>query len=256
MTNPGSASLEPDFTQASIQDADAQAHYQMHPTPGLVCSDRREGCLISCFDPSATQTVPTVCVRRSGMAVWGSPFRTLPVSPCVHEGRRRQPYPVTGSGRQDPQLPRRLAYPSPIQRAVGRLQALGATAPQPIGASGQLGKEQALPCADNLFSRCGVRLGEYDGTPHRGTCPISAERPEFLQRQECGTTETVSEAPGAYGIRSCSHAARIASYETTSAAGSRGGHGAAVHCEWVSPSSVAAPSAPGRTLPFYGPGCP
>ncbi len=29
--------------------------------------------------------------------------------------------------------------------------------------------------------------------------------------------ETVSEAPGAYGIRSCSHAARIASYETTSA---------------------------------------
>ncbi len=40
---------------------------------------------------------------------------------------------------------------------------------------------------------------------------------EFLQRQECGTTETVSEAPGAYGIRSCSHAARIASYETATA---------------------------------------
>ncbi len=88
---------------------------------------------------------------------------------------------------------------------------------QPVGASGQLGKEQALPCAENLFSRCGVRLGEYDGTPHGGTCPSSAELPEFLQRQECGTTETVSEASGAYGIRSCSHAARIASYETTSA---------------------------------------
>ncbi len=82
---------------------------------------------------------------------------------------------------------------------------------------GQLGKEQALPCAENLFSRCGVRLGQYDGTPYRGTCPSSAELPDFLQRQECGTTETVSEAPGAYGIRSCSHAARIASYETTSA---------------------------------------
>ncbi len=40
----------------------------------------------------------------------------------------------------------------------------------------------------------------------------SAELPEFLQRQECGTTETVSEAPGAYGIRSCSHAAWVASY--------------------------------------------
>ncbi len=93
----------------------------------------------------------------------------------------------------------------------------GFYSPYPVGASGQLGKEQALPCAENLFSRCGVRLGEYDGTPHGGTCPSSAELPEFLQRQECGTTETVSEAPGAYGIRSCSHAARIASYETTSA---------------------------------------
>ncbi len=127
------------------------------------------------------------------------------------------PYPVTGGGCQDPQLPRRLAYPRPIQRAVGRSQGLGAPAPQPVGASGQLGKEQALPCAENLFSRCGVRLGEYDSTPHGGTCPSSAELPEFLQRQECSTTETVSEAPGAYGIRSCSHAARIASYDTTSA---------------------------------------
>ncbi len=151
------------------------------------------------------------------MAVQGPPLRALPVSLCVQEGCRGRPYPVMGTGRQDPQLPQRLAYASPIQRAVGRSQGLGAPAPQPVGASGQLGKEQALPCAENLFSRCGVRLGEYDGTPHGGTCPSSAELPEFLQRQECGTTETVSEAPGAYGIRSCSHAARIASYETTSA---------------------------------------
>ncbi len=26
--------------------------------------------------------------------------------------------------------------------------------------------DTALPCAENLFSRCGVKLGEYDGTPH------------------------------------------------------------------------------------------
>ncbi len=86
-----------------------------------------------------------------------------------------------------------------------RLQGLGASAPQSVGASGQLGKEQALPCAKNLFSQCGVRLCEYDGMPHGGTCPSSAELPEraelssaeFLQRQECGTPETLSEAPGA-----------------------------------------------------------
>ncbi len=53
------------------------------------------------------------------MAVKGPSLRALPVSPCVHEGRRKRPYPVTGGERQDPQLPRRLAYPSPIQRAVG-----------------------------------------------------------------------------------------------------------------------------------------
>ncbi len=47
--------------------------------------------------------------------------------------------------------------------------------------------------------------------------PRRAELPEFLKRQECGSTETVSEAPGAYGICSCSNAARIASFETTSA---------------------------------------
>ncbi len=206
---------------------------------------------LSCFDPSATQTVPTVCARRSGMAVQDPPLRALPVSPCAHEGRRRRPYPVTGGGRQDPQLPRRLAYPSPIQRAAGRSQGLGAPAPQPVGASGQLGKEQALPRAENLFSQCEVRLGQYDGTPHRGTCPSSAELPDFLQRQECGTTETVSEAPGVYGRSDCfiwDH------FSTGYTPGFWGGHGAAVHCEWVSPSSVAAPSAPGRTLPFYGPG--
>ncbi len=113
--NPGSVSLEPGFAQAPVQDADAQAHDQMHSAPGLVCSDRPEGRLLSRFDPSATQTVSTVCVRRSGMAVQGPPLRALPVSPCVHEGCRGRPYPFTGSGRQDPQQPRWLAYPSPIQ---------------------------------------------------------------------------------------------------------------------------------------------
>ncbi len=37
---------------------------------------------------------------------------------------------------------------------------------------------------------------EYDGTPHGGACPSSAELPEFLQRQECGTTETFQRLLG------------------------------------------------------------
>ncbi len=51
-TNPGFATPEPGPAQAPIQDVDAQAHDQMHTAPGLVCSDRPEGCLLSCFDPS------------------------------------------------------------------------------------------------------------------------------------------------------------------------------------------------------------
>ncbi len=47
--------------------------------------------------------------------------------------------------------------------------------------------------------------------------PISAELPEFLQRQEFGSAETISEAPGACGIHSHSHTAQAVSYETTSA---------------------------------------
>ncbi len=139
------------------------------------------------------------------MVVQGPPPRALPVSPCLYKGRRGRPYPATGSGRQGPQLPRRLAYLGPIKRAVVRSQGVGASAPQPVGASGQLGKEQALPCAENLFSLCGVRLCEYDGTLHGRACPSSAELPEFLQRQEWGTIETVSEAPGAPRYTSSEH---------------------------------------------------
>ncbi len=88
--------------QAPVQDADAQVHYQMHPPPGLVCSDRPEGRLHSCFNPSVTQTVPTVCVRGSGMVVQGPPPWALPVSLCLYEGPRGHPYPASGSGRQGP----------------------------------------------------------------------------------------------------------------------------------------------------------
>ncbi len=66
----------------------------------------------------------------------------------------------------------------PRARTVVRSQGPGASAPQPVGASGQLGKEQALPCAENLFSCCGVRFGEYDGAPHGRACPISSELPQ------------------------------------------------------------------------------
>ncbi len=47
--------------------------------------------------------------------------------------------------------------------------------PQPVGPSGQLGKEQTLPNAEDLLSRYGVRLGQSDSTPHKRTCSFSVE---------------------------------------------------------------------------------
>ncbi len=98
-----------------------------------------------------------------------------------------------------------------------RTQGLGALAPQPVGPSGQLGKEQTLlPGAENLFSRYGIGFGQSDSTPHAGTCSVGVELLECVQEQVRGPTETISEAPGAYGSCGGSNAAGAASYETAS----------------------------------------
>ncbi len=81
------------------------------------------------------QSLGAVCAQRSGMTVQGPPLLAVSVPPCLYKSRGGHPCPVTP----------------------------GALAPQLVGASGQLGREQALPCAENLFSWYGVRLGEYDG---------------------------------------------------------------------------------------------
>ncbi len=52
---------------------------------------------------------------------------------------------------------RRLVYISSLVRSVVRAQGSGASAPQPSGALGQLREEQALPCAEHLFSRSWIR---------------------------------------------------------------------------------------------------
>ncbi len=143
---------EPGPAQAPVQDVDAQAHDQMHTAPGLVCSDRPEGCYFHVSILPRHRTVPTVCVRGSGMAVQGPPLWALPVPPCLHEGRGGCPCPVWEVGIR---ILNCLEH-GPRARTVVRSQGPGASAPQPVGASGQLGKEQALPCAENLFSWCGV----------------------------------------------------------------------------------------------------
>ncbi len=86
-----------------------------------------------------------------------------------------------------------------------------------LGLRGQLGKEQTRANAEDLFSRHGVRFGQPNSTPHPGTCSVSAELLQDLIRQDGGSTETLSEAPGAYGCSCGDSSARSAPYETASA---------------------------------------
>ncbi len=86
-----------------------------------------------------------------------------------------------------------------------RTQGYGAQSPQPVGTSGQPGKEQTLPYAEDLFSRHGVGLGQPHSTSLGGACSVNAEMPGLSSVQEGGSTETFSEAPGAYGIQRWLH---------------------------------------------------
>ncbi len=163
-TNSGPARSEPGPSQAPVQDVDAETHLSMRPSLRLVCSDRPEGRLPPCLDPPSTQTVSPLCVRGASIPVQGPPLRAIPVASCLHQGRRSSPCTVKGSRHSYPQLPRRLAHPGPVSSTVVRTQGYGAQLPQPVGASGQPGKVQTLPYAEDLFSRHGVGLGQPHST--------------------------------------------------------------------------------------------
>ncbi len=73
-------SFEPCTLQAAVQDVDAETHFQVRSSPRFVCSDRPEGRVLSCLDPPATQAIPAIRVRGSGISVQGPALRTVPVA--------------------------------------------------------------------------------------------------------------------------------------------------------------------------------
>ncbi len=184
----------------------------MHTAPGLVCSDRPEGCLLHVS--ILPRHRPFLRFASEGRA-WQ--YRVLPSgSPCPPVSSRRSrrvPLPrygkwASGSSTVSSMARTREQLCDHRDLVLRHLSQLGLRV--------NWEKSKLSLRRESLFL-VWSRLGEYEGAPHGRARPISAELPEFLQRQDCGSAETVSEAPGAYGIRSCSHAARIASYVTTSA---------------------------------------
>ncbi len=51
------------------------------------CSDRPEGRVLSSLDPPATQAIPAICVRGSGISVQGPALRAVPVTSCLYQSR-------------------------------------------------------------------------------------------------------------------------------------------------------------------------
>ncbi len=97
-----------------------------------------------------------------------------------------------------------------------RTQGHGTPTPSPIGTSGHWEKSNS-PRAEYLFSRCGIGLGYDDCTPLSGSCSVGAEMLEGSQAEKSSPSQKLSEAPGAYAILICGHAAGSDAYETASA---------------------------------------
>ncbi len=103
-TNLGPASFESEPSQTTVQNAHVEMHFRVHPSPRLVCSDRPEGCVLSCLDSSSTQAVSALCVRGSSISIQGPALRAGHVSPRLHESRVGSPCSHERTRRSHPQL--------------------------------------------------------------------------------------------------------------------------------------------------------
>ncbi len=84
--------------------------------------------------------------------------------------------------------------------------------------AGVSGEEDVVPlsrkCMRSLQVVNGTFYFQLDLVNQIGTCSVGFELLEYVQEQDRGTTETVSEAPGVYGCCGGNHAAGAAPYET------------------------------------------
>ncbi len=138
-----------------------------------------------------------------------------------------------------------------------RTQGLGALAPQPVGPSSQLGKEQTLPDAEDPFSQYGVGFGQSDSAPQAGTRSVLNCLNTFKNRTAApvkqfqrllGHMAGAVTPLGLLQMRDC--------FNTGSMAESRGGRGRAARCGSKSLQSAAKPSPRGQTFCSFGQECP
>ncbi len=227
----------------------------MHPSPSSVCSIWPERPVLPCVDPSVPQAIPAVCVRRTSISVQVLPFG-LSLSPRVFtKVAEAALVPLREQG-VCTQLPRRLAHTGSVSGSVMQTQGFGALAPQPVGPSGQLGKEQTLADAEDLFSRYGVWILSIR---QRASCRNALSRCWTAWiRSRTGRRHHWNSFRGSWGIwrlRRRSHRWGCSIWDrfnTGSRAESRGGRGRAARCGSKSLQPSAKPSPRGQTFHSFG----
>ncbi len=155
----------------SVRPASPQVHFsQGRRCPFLVCGNRipaGEGC------------------DKAGPSSW---YEVRVLQPLLHFAQEKR-WVTTDLGSASFEPCASQAVVATLRPRPGYVPKVPTTPPQPVGFSGQLGKEQTLPDAEDLFSRYGVGFGRTDSTPHRGTCVVGVELLEFIQGQDSGPTE-------------------------------------------------------------------
>ncbi len=146
----------------------------------------------------------------------GPALRAVPIAPCLHESSGGSPCSLERTGHAHSQLPRQLAHTGSVSGSVMRTQGLVLSHLSQLGLRVNWEKSKLLPTQRIPFLGVEFGFGQTDSAPHAGTRSVSVELLEYVQEQNGGTTETVSEAPGAYGGCSGSHTAGAAPYETAS----------------------------------------
>ncbi len=194
-----------------------ETHFRVRPSPRLVCSDRLKDAYFHVSILPRHRPFLRIRVRGSGISVQGPALRAVPVASCLHQSRGGGPCSPERTRGAHPQLPRRLAHTCTVSRAVARTQGLVLRHLSQLGLRVNWEKSKLVPT--QRISFLGMELDSVNQTArlNPGTCSVGAELPQDFIRQDGGPTETLSEAPGAYGCSCGDSAARSAPYETASA---------------------------------------
>ncbi len=146
----------------------------------------------------------------------GPALRAVPIGPCLHEVAEAALVPLREQGVRILNYLDEWLILAQSQDQLCEHRGLVLSHLSQLGLRVNWEKSKLLPMQRISFLGMEFGFGQSDSAPHAGTRSVGVELLEYVQEQDGGTTETVSEAPGAYGGCGGGHTAGAAPYETAS----------------------------------------